>query len=170
MPLDLSPVAYFAPVWVFLAVFGITFGLLFKTKVLGGSRWGLLFISFVIATIFISATTVTTYATTVIPWLVVLVIALFFILLLVGFIGGDAFFEGGFKIAAVILVIVVFVVAGVKVFYSAIGPYIPGPTYGAGASAEGLAFSDWFFSGPIMGALFLLILSGLVSWLLVKAK
>ena len=118
MPADLSLIAYFAPIWVFLAVFGITFGLLYKTKVIGEGRWGLLFVSFVIATIFISAASVQQYVTTIIPWMAVLIIALFFILVLIGFVGKDAgFMNKGIGVGAVILAIVVFVVSGVKVFY-----------------------------------------------------
>lgn len=172
MPVDVSGLAYFAPIWVFLAVFAITFGLLCKTKVLGESKWGLLFVSFVIATIFVSAASIQQYVTTVIPWIAVLIIALFFILLLIGFVGSDAeFMHKGIGILFVILVIVVFVVSGVKVFHSVISAYIPGSQeYGIGVEPENLALADWFFSVPIMGALFLLVLSGIVSWILVKAK
>ncbi len=169
MPADASAIAYFAPVWAFLAVFIVMFALLAKTKVLGEGKWLNLFISFVISSIFISAAGVPQYVLTIVPWMAVLIISLFFILLLIGFVGGIDWSKG---IGAVVVVvaILVFVISGVKVFYGVIGPYLPWSLdYGTGAGLEGLTFSSWFFSGPVLGAIFLLILSGLVSWVLVKA-
>jgi len=172
MTADLSFITYFAPIWVFLAVFGITYGLLFKTKILGENKWPLLFVSFVIATIFISAASIEQYVSTVIPWMVILILALFFILLLTSFVGEDTkFMNKGIGIALVILVMVIFVISGVKVFYSVLSPYFPGSSvYGEGVGPEQIIFIEWLFSGPVIGALFLLILSGIVSWILVKGN
>ena len=171
MPADASAFAYFAPVWAFLAVFIIMFALLAKTELLGEGKWLNLFVSFVIASIFISAASVQQYVLTIVPWMAVLVISLFFILVLIGFIGKSEWMHKGVGITVVIAAIVVFVVSGVKVFYTVLSPYFPGSAdYGLGATAEGLVFTDWLFSGPVLGAIFLLALSGIVSWVLVKAK
>lgn len=171
MPADATVIAYFAPIWAFLAVFVIMFALLAKTELLGKSKWLNLFVSFVIASIFVSAASVQQYVLTIVPWMAVLVISLFFILVLIGFIGKGEWMHKGIGIVVVIAAVVVFIVSGVKVFYTVISPYFPGSTdYGLGASANGLVFSDWFFSGPVLGAIFLLALSGIISWVLVKAK
>ncbi|OIO81496.1 hypothetical protein AUJ84_00970 [Candidatus Pacearchaeota archaeon CG1_02_32_132] len=171
MPADASLIAYFAPVWAFLAVFVIMFALLAKTELLGESKWLNLFVSFVIASIFISAASVQQYVLTIVPWMAVLVISLFFILVLIGFIGKGEWMHEKIGIVVVITAVVIFIVSGVKVFYTVISPYFPGSAdYGFGASANGLVFSDWFFSGPVLGAIFLLALSGIISWVLVKAK
>ncbi len=172
MPADLSAFVFLAPVWVFLAVFLVIYALLLKTELLGKEKWLIIFVSFVIATIFISAASVQQYVSTVIPWMAVLIISLFFILLLVGFVGKEAaWMHKGIGITVIIAAIIVFVVSGIKVFYGSLAPYIPGSyTYGIGGNPETLLFTDWLFSGPIIGAVVLLVLSGLVSWVLVKGK
>jgi len=171
MPADATAIAYFAPIWAFLIVFIIMFALLTKSKILGESRWLNLFISFVIASIFISAAGVQQYVLTVVPWMAVLVLSLFFILLLIGFIGKDAdFMNSKMGIVVVIVAIVVFVVSGIKVFYSIISPYLPGSLSVVDADPNTLMLFDWLFSGPVLGAILLLVLSGLVSWVLVKTK
>lgn len=172
MVADLSAFAFLAPVWVFLAVFIVIYALLAKTQILGDEKWLNLFISFVIATIFISAGSVQQYVSTIIPWLAVLIISLFFILLLVGFIGKDAtWMHKSIGAVVVILAIVIFVISGVKVFYTSLAPYLPGSySYGTGVNPEATVFSNFFFSGPVFGAIILLILSGIVSWVLVKGK
>ncbi len=172
MAADLSVFAFLAPVWVFLAVFIIIYALLAKTDVLGGEWWLNLFISFVIATIFVSAGSIQQYISTIIPWMAILIISIFFILLLIGFIGKEmTWMHKGIGIVVVIISIVIFVVSGIKVFYHSFAPYIPGSySYAAGVDPDALFISDWFFSGPIFGALILIILSAIVSWVLVKTK
>jgi len=170
MPADASAIAYFAPIWAFLAVFIIIFALLAKSKILGESRWLNLFVSFVIASIFISAAGVQQYVLTVVPWMAVLILSLFFILLLIGFVGKMEWFQSKVGVVAVIVAILVFVVSAIKVFYGVISPYLPGSLNVASAEPNTLIFISFLFSGPVLGAIFLLILSGLVSWVLVKTK
>jgi len=169
MVADVSVIAYFAPVWAFLAVFIIMFALLVKTGVLGDNKLLILFLSFVIASLFITAATVQQYVLTIIPWMAVLVISLFFILVLIGFVGNAEWMHKGLGITVVIVAIIVFVVSGIKVFYSVISPYFPW-SINYGTNAEALILSDWLFSGPVLGAIFILILSGIISWVLVKSN
>ena len=84
MALDISGLAYFMPIFGFLFIFVIVFALLDKTKILGGVKWIDVLISFIVAIIFATMTSVREYVEQVTPWFVVLVVALFFILVIVG--------------------------------------------------------------------------------------
>jgi len=160
MPVDVSGFAYFAPILAFLVVFVVMFAILARTKLFGGEAnpWILLFVSFLVATIFVSAAGVRDYVLTITPWFAALLISLFFLILLLRFVGTDVgFMEKGSGIVAVLVLVVVFLVSGFVVFSDVLGPFLPG-----GVSAEGL------YSSRVMGALLLLILSALVSWVLVR--
>ncbi len=168
MAADLSFFAYFAPIAAFLVVFAIVFAILSKTQLFGDKfpKIITLIISFLVATLFVSAAGVRRYAETVIPWLAVLVISLFFILLFLGFIGKPT--ESMYKGVGVFVLIVagvIFLVSGLFVFSASLGPYLPF-SYGY----VGNDFTDWLFSGPVLGALLLIIVTLLVSWILVKTK
>ena len=79
MAVDISGIAYFAPIFAFLLVFAVVFAVLWKLKIIGESKWGILFVSFLIATIFISAAGVKDYVLSVTPWFAILILSLFFI-------------------------------------------------------------------------------------------
>ena len=170
MAADVSGITYFAPLLAFLIVFIILFALLKKTSLLGDETFIHLFISFIIATIFVSAAGVRNYVLTIVPWLAVLIIALFFILFLLSFVGKSTeFMHKGIGITFIILLAIVFLVSGFIVFSESIYPYLPG-NYGTGDDPNLLSLLGWLYSGRVVGALSLVAVSALVSWVLVREK
>jgi hypothetical protein len=170
MPTDLSAITYFAPIAVFLIVFVITFAILLKTKILGDHKWLLLFISFLVATIFISAAGAKQYISTIVPWFAVLIVTLVFILMVTGMVGKFDSFNKGIGIAFIVLLGFVFLITGFVLFSSVIFPYLPGPGFGSGSNTEATIALDWLYSPRIAGAILLIIISAAVSWVLVRAK
>ena len=170
MPVDVSAITYFAPILSFLIVFVLMFALLAKTKILGEEKFIQLFVSFLIATIFVTAASVRQLVLDVIPWFAVFLVALFFILVLAGFVGkGDLV---GKKLGwfFIVLVIALFLISGIKIFSSTFAPYLPGSSYGLGGDTDVLFFTDWLYSARVLGAILLIGVAALVSWVLVKSK
>lgn len=172
MVADLSFFGYFAPVAAFLIVFAVVFAVLFKLKILGENKWGMLLISFLVASVFISAAGLRDYVLTVTPWFAVLLISLVFILMLVGFIGKDAdFMKKGIGIGVLIAALIIFLASGYVVFSSVISPYLPGPTFGLGdVDAPSLFLLDWVYSPRVVGGIVLLVSAALASWALMKSS
>lgn len=163
MAVDISGISYFAPILAFLVVFVVVFALLNKTKLLGESGGIQLFVSFLIATIFVSAGGVRDYVLTITPWFGALVVSLFFVLFLLGFVGKPI--EGmtkGIGIVFVSALVVVFLVSGFVVFSNVLWPYLPG--------GGNVASLREIYNSRAFGALLLVGLSALVSWVLVKGK
>lgn len=159
MVADISGLSYFAPILAFLVVFVVIFALLYKTKLLGENAWFQLFVSFLISTIFVSAAGVRDYVLTITPWFGALVVSLFFILFFIGFVGKPV--EGmtkGIGIVFILALIVVFLISGFIVFSDVIAPYLPG-----GIRAEGI------YSSRVVGALLLVGITAIVSWVLVRS-
>lgn len=169
MAADVSAFVYFLPILAFLIVFAIMLAVLNKTKLLGDNIYIQLFFSFVIATIFVTATSVRQLVLNVVPWFAVLLIALFLLMALIGFMGKtDAMVGKGVGWIFVILLLISFLVSGVKVFSGTIGPYLPGsPTLGTGNPTLTNLF-EWLYSPQVGGAFLLIIVAALVSWVLVK--
>src|SRR3989344_1411043 len=150
MPVDVSGFSYFLPLMAFFIVFIILYALLVKTKILGDNSFTHLFVSFILAIVFV----------TVIPWFAVLIVCLFLIFMIIGFVGKPI--EGMNKtvgVVFVVLLVIVFLVSAIQVFGNTLGPYLPG---------GGTSFADWVYSGQVVGALILLVIAGIVSWVLVK--
>ncbi len=165
----LAGIGNFLPILSFLVVFIIIYALLNKTKVIGENKWWQLFVSFIFATVFISAAGARDYVLNIIPWFAVLVVSLVLILAVVGFIGKPV--EGmnkGLGIAFVVILILMFFISGIFVFSEYISPYLPW-NYGYGANPDVLNIAEWVFSPRVFGAILLLIVSAAVSWVLVKA-
>lgn len=171
MVADLTSFVYFAPVLAFLAVFGIMFALLTKTKILSDKPPMNIFISFVIATIFITAGSVRQLVLNVIPWFAVLLIALFLIMALVGFMGKtEAVMGKGVAWIFVVLLILVFLVSGIKVFSNSLAPYWPTATYeDVSAGDPGLVgFFSWLYSPRVKGFFLLIGVAAFTTWVLVR--
>lgn len=162
MPADISFYTWFMPIFGFLFVFIIIYALLDRIKILGESKAINLFISLVIAIIFATVSSVRQYVQTVTPWFAVLIIALFFIFMIIGFTQKD--WEKWMKPWTwifTILLVIVFLIAAIKVFGSAVTQYLPG--YPPDSRAKSFFFSDQF-----LGAFLLLVVAAVVSWVLTK--
>ncbi len=165
---DLSGLTYFLPIISFLIVFIISFAVLNKTKIIE-HKWVQIFLSFLFSTLFISAAGAKDYVLNVIPWFAILLICLFLLLMLIGFVGKDlASWNKGIGITFVVILLAVFVISGVFVFSDVLSPYLPGSS-GYGGNPNVLRFTDWLYSPRILGALFLLGISAVVTWVLVSA-
>ena len=166
MAVEVAGISYFAPLLAFLIVFIIVFALLNKTKILGEEKFIQLFVSFLIATIFVSAAGVRDYVLTITPWFAVLAISLFFVLFIMGFVGKQAdFMQKGVGITAIIVLVIIFLVSGFIVFSGAILPYLTG---GGDNPLINYFIGQGVYSSRGFGALLLLVISAVVSWVLVR--
>lgn len=169
MPLDVSGLSYFMPVFSFLLVTVLVYALLLKTKILGESKFISLLVAFILAVIFISFSSVRRYVVNVTPWVVVLFIAIFFIVLIVGFSQNkiETFMKPGFAWVFIILLILIFLIAALKVFSGVLGPYLPGGSE-VGADPFLLRLKHFFGSSKFLGALAVLVVAALTTWVLTK--
>jgi len=171
MAVDISAIGFFAPIAAFLLVFLVSAAILFKIKILGENRWVLIFVSLLIASIFVSAVGVRELVQTIVPWFAVLFISLFLVLVLVGFIGKDVeFLHKPIGIIAVVVLGLIFIVSAFFVFSDVFLKYLPGPGFGSGENLQASIFLDWFYSSRVWGALLLVVISAGVAWVLVKTK
>jgi hypothetical protein len=169
MAADLTGISYFAPIAAFLLVFLVSFAIFHKTTLLGESKWLNLFVSLVISSLFISFAGAGTYVQTIVPWVAIALVCLVFLLALTGFVGKDVqFMNKGIGIAFVVILGIIFLVSAFFVFSEVFIKYIPGPTFGYGASANERYFLSWLYSPRIGGAIILIVISAIVSWILVK--
>lgn len=162
MAVDLSGLGYLLPIWSFLLVFIISFAVLLSTKVVGDNKFWLVFVSFVLATLFVTAAQARAYIEMTAPWAIVLLVVGFFILLVTGFLGGKAKdMQGGIGIALALVLLLVFLIAALNLFGSELADYAPG------SSSNGPFFS-WLYSSPVAGVIILLAVCALVGWVLTK--
>jgi len=146
----------YLPILSFLLVFTIVFAVLAKYKILGESKFVNLFVSFLTSTIFISLTSAREYVISITPWFAVFVVVSMFILALVGFSGKvPEGFTKGLGIILVIALLIVFLVSAYFTFSST--PFFE-------------SVGDWISKPRIYGALILLGISAIVSWVLIKVK
>jgi len=171
MAADLTAITYFAPIATFLIVFAVSYAIFAKTKLLDEKKGFNIFLSFLISAVFISAAGAISYVQTILPWIAVLLVSLVFIFAITGFIGKPA--ESLNKPLSIIVLIalgLIFLVSAFVVFSSGLLGYLPGPNFGLGLSQETFTIFDWLYSPRIAGAIFLIIISAIVTWVLVKSK
>ena len=169
MAVDVSQVSYFAPILAYLLVAVVVGAILWKTKLLGDSKWFAIFIALFIATLFISVGGVRAFVQTIVPWFALLMVSLFFLLLIIAFVGKPAkAMTKGIGIAAVVFFVIIFLVSGFFVYSDIVVKYIPGPFYGQGADPSVLYFANWLYSSRVVGGILLLLASALVAWILTR--
>ncbi len=159
MPVDISGLSYFMPIFGFLFVFVIVYALLKKTELLGGSGFVNLLVSFIIAIIFATMSSAQEYVKTVTPWFAVLMIALFFVLIIVGLSQQKISDVVGkeFALGFVAILILIFVIAAIKVF-----PYVFGNAW-----SEITEFVT--LQSRIAGGIILLVIAGITAAVLSKS-
>jgi hypothetical protein len=153
---DVSLIQNYLPILSFLLVFVVVFALLAKSKILGESKFVNLFVSFLVATIFVSLTSAREYVISITPWFAVFVLISLFVLVLAAVAGKvPEVFTKGVGIAVTIGLLILFLVSAYYTFSST--PFV-----------EQLA--DWVSSPRVYGILLLVATSAIVSWVLIKAK
>ena len=153
---DLSLIQAYLPILSFLLVFTVLFAVLAKYKLLGENKFTNLFVSFIVATIFVSLTSAREYVISITPWFAVFIIVSLFLFALTGFIGNvPDWMSKGMSSALVVGLLIVFLVSAYFSFSSA--PLVE-------------SIKGWVSKPRIYGALLVLGLSAVVSWVLIKSK
>ena len=156
--------SYLMPILAFLLVFLVTFALLAKTKILGGSNFLHFFLSFVISIIFVVSPSAKEYTIMTIPWIAVLIIALFVILLTLALVKGsidDLVKSPVVAIMLVVVVLIIFFIAALNVFGPFFSQYMPGPNQKPG-------LISFLINPAVLGGIILLIIAAVASYVLTK--
>ena len=171
MAIDLSGLSFFMPVVSFLFVFVVIYALLVKTKIIGDSNFVHLLISFIVAIVFISFSSMELFVRTVIPWFAVLIIVLFLVLLLGLFSSKDWVPQSWLGWVFVGLLGLVFLISAIKVFNPVFHPDLI-LTSGVGGYGNYLGGQviDFFTSSKVAGSFLLIIVAVVVSWVLTKGE
>jgi len=158
--IDVTGLSYFMPIFGFLFVFVIVYAVVSKTKILGESSAANIMSSLVVAIIFITFASAQEYVQKVTPWFVILVIVLFFVLILVGLSQQkvEAIVRPWFVWVLIVALILVFLIAAIKVFSTTLDPLL----------SDIRDFIDT--EDRILGAVILLVIAGIASWILTKGK
>lgn len=169
MPLDISGLNFFMPVFSFLFVFVIIYAILFKTKVLGESKFILLMVSFVISVVFMSFSSMELFVRTILPWFVVLFVIVFLVLLIAGLSTKnlDNIMTSKFAWVIVSILVIIFLIAAVKVFNPILHPDLI-ITSGEEGESFVTQLTDFFGSSKVIGSVLLLIIAGIVAWVITR--
>ena len=165
MAIDISGLNFFMPVFSFLFVFVIVYVLLARFKVVVESKFANVLISFIIAIIFMSFSSLKLYVQTIIPWFVVLLVIVFLVLLMGLFTSKDWVPKSWFAWIVIIILIIIFLISAIKVFNPVFNPDL-GITSGQGTSM--LEQLGGYFKGGFLGSLLLLVIAGIVAWVITR--
>jgi len=168
---DVSSLGYLMPLLAFLLVFIVSYALLAKTKLLSVSNFWHIFLSLVIAIIFVVSPTATQFVMISTPWVAIFIVALFLILMMLTFIKGnldDTVKSPAVAIIVVLVVLIIFVISAVNVFGPLITSYLPGGSE-AGLTTQQAAAKHFFLNPAVIGAIILLIIAAVASWVLTKS-
>jgi len=167
MAIDISGIFFFMPVFSFLFVFLIVYAILVTTKILGDSKFVTLLVAFIMAIIFMSFSSLELYVETIVPWFAVLFVCVFLVLVIYGLSTGklEGIQNKWFGLIIVILLIVIFLIAAIRVFNPVFHPDL------GIASGEGTSLFEQFreaAEGRIMGTVLLVVIAGVVAFVLTK--
>jgi hypothetical protein len=162
--------AYFMPIIAFLLVFILSYAILSRTKILGKNNFIHIFVSFLIAVLFVSYSAMSEVTRLAIPWVAVLLVILFCMLLVVAFVGNmDAILKNKILgVAVIVIILIIFLISAIQVFAPIIKPYLPTSTSEAGAESNLLQVKHVLFNPAVMGMIILLIVAAIASWIVTK--
>jgi len=130
-----------------------------------------LFVSFLISIIFVVVPSMQKFALISTPWVAVLIVMIFIIVMLLTFIRGnidDIVKNPAIAVIIILAVLAIFVVSAINVFGPIISPYIPGGSE-AGLTTQEAASKHFFTNPAVIGAIILLIIAAIASWILTKS-
>ena len=168
--MDISSLFFFMPVVSFLFVFVVVFAILAKTKILGDGRVNII-VSFIMAIIFMNFSSLNLFVNTITPWFVVLLVCLFFVLVIMGFsVGNDVMKKmttSKFGWAIIIILIIIFLIAAIRVFNPVFHPSLIITSGGEGS--PGIIWQlRQMLDSQVIGSILLLVIGGIVAWVLTK--
>jgi len=152
------------PILAFLLVFIVTYALLAKTKILGSTNFIHLFLSFIIAIVFVVSPSAREYTVMTVPWIAVMIIILFIALTVIMFVRGNIDDIVKSPIVAVLLVVailIIFFISALNVFGPFFSQYAPGPEQKPG-------LISFIINPAVLGGIILLVIAGITSWVLTK--
>ena len=167
MAIDLSGLSFFMPILSFLFVFIVIYALLVKTKIIGDSQFVHLLISFIVAIIFISFSSLELFVRTIIPWFAVLFVALFLVLLLGFFSSKEWIPKSWLGWVFIILLGLIFLISAIKVFNPVFHPDLI-ITSGANGESFWEQTAGFFTSSKFAGSFLLVVSVIIVSWVLTR--
>ena len=156
---DISGLLYFMPIFTFLFVFIVVYAILSKVKEdIGTNEFVNALASFLIATMFVTVSSMRMYMESVVPWVVILLLALFFVLVVVGFSQNkiDNLLGKNFAIGFVIVLLLIFFFSGVKVFSSVL------------SSLFSPLISKVTNDDRLFGSILIFAVAAMTSWLVTK--
>ncbi len=149
----------FLPVFSFLFVFVVSYAIIAKTKLLGENKFINIFVSFLIAIMFLSFSSAREYVVNIIPWVAVLFVVLFFIMLLIAFTGKlEDIMKPGFVWVFVIILLLVFIIAAINVFSGILQEFLPGGTR-----------AQFIYTKRFLTSFALVVTAAIVSWVLTRS-
>jgi len=171
MVLDISGVFFFMPVFSFLFVFLITYAILVKTQLLGEMNWVNVFVSFILAIVFMSFSSIELYVRSIIPWFAVLFVIVFLILLIAGLSTKnlDKIMITGFAWVMVAILVVAFLIIAIKVFNPVLHPDLI-VTSGEGIQVGIVEQLRDILDTRVVGGLLLMVSAGIVAFVITKGK
>jgi hypothetical protein len=169
MAIDISGLNFFMPVFLFLLAFIILYAILAKTKILGENNYILLFVSFILTSVFMSVSSLKLYLGTIIPWMVIMVVIVFLLLVLAGisFKKLDDVMSKRFSWAFLIILIVIFAIAAIYVFNPVLDPDLIVAS-GSGDTSLMDQLRDYFGGSTVAGTILLIIVAAVVAWVITK--
>jgi len=164
--LDVSFITYFAPILAFVIVLAIVFAVLNKTEILGKNLFIQWLLAFVVAAVFVAFAGARDYVLTIVPWFGVLIVCAVILLMMMNFAGSPSFIKTGFGVVVVIATLIIFLVSAFFLFSHQMAQYLPGAT---GGNADFKNIVNWLYSSRVWGAILLIVIGGIVSWILVRS-
>lgn len=168
---DISGIFFFMPVFSFLFVFLISYAILVKTQILGEMPFVNVLVSFILAIVFMSFSSVELYIRTIIPWFAVLFVIVFLILLVAGLSTKnlDGIMTNKFAWIIITILVAMFLIAAIKVFNPVLHPDLV-ITSGDGTQ-EGIVqqLSD-ILDSRVAGGVLLLVIAIVVSWIITRGS
>jgi len=156
----------FAPVISFLVVLIIVAVVLIALKF---NKAVSIILGFLVAILFVSFTGTRNFISNVIPGFAVILVCLFLVIIILGFAGSKMGF-GAVPMGVIFVIIFILFLIGAAffTFYSDIHAYLPGNT-DAGSNPDAEAFTNWFYTARIAGAVLFIIIAALVVWALIAS-
>jgi hypothetical protein len=165
MAIEITGINYFMPLFSFFFVFIIVYAILAKTSILGESKFFNFLVSFIMAIIFMSFSSIELYVRNIIPWFVVLLIIVFLVLLIAAFSTKDIdkIMTNKFAWAVIAILIIIFFIVAVQVFNPV---FHPDKIIASGNSNAGSQIVDFFVNSKYTGSILLIVITAIVAWVI----